>query len=89
MSRRHGEPVWILEAQQHVNSDLPEILKCDNIPPGDQTAWWKWESAEDPLCVRDVIQPPNQQIMKPVSRCYDSSQNLSIIPERNVIYFFF
>lgn len=29
MSRRHSEPVWILEAQQHVNSDLPEILKCD------------------------------------------------------------
>lgn len=26
MSRRHGEAVWILEAQPHVNSDLPEFL---------------------------------------------------------------
>lgn len=44
---------------------------------------------EGPGCIQDVIQSPNQQLMKPVSRCYDSSQNLSIIPERNVIYLFF
>lgn len=105
MSRRHGEPVWILRApaeQQHMyiqthRNALPAILRRTILRVDATTAaWsdkvWRWsERAEDlwGRCDLEVIQPANQKLIKPVSPCCDSSRNLSLIPERNITYLFF